>query len=175
MKLNTRSEEPPPRGVLDVDVSDSSSVSGTSSGCSSATTDKEKAEKAGHAAAAVAATTAFNTMTYGSPVKDFVANLKQKSGVRKLSNATISMLTSCDLSTTSIHQKLACTWSADDDIDCSLMGKRWKNFTYSELVAATNDSSPGKNTERVCSSPSPSFWSRISIWDKGKYNNNKKK
>ncbi|KAL9241394.1 hypothetical protein vseg_015512 [Gypsophila vaccaria] len=138
--------EPSPRGVLDIPISSdtsssssTASISPTNSTRSSSSIDKlisntpEKNEG--------------NDNSFGTQWKGFIHTVTKKSGVRRLSNSTINLLTTYDLSAKSLCRKLARIRSADDSIDCGLLPMSkpsWRNFGYSELATATDHFSPEK-------------------------------
>ncbi|XP_021728199.1 receptor-like cytosolic serine/threonine-protein kinase RBK1 [Chenopodium quinoa] len=163
--LGIKTSEASPRGVLDIPISDGSSVSdspksSSSSSSSSSCSPSEKPsspQKAdegesgggggGGAGGKGGGATLFNPLTYGIQFKGFFDIMKRKSGVRRLSTTTINLLSNYDLSAKSLRKKLARIRSAEDSFDCGLLSAAkpsWRNFKYSELAVATDHFSPGR-------------------------------
>lgn len=150
-KLGIKTSEPSPRGVLEIPISDGSSVSdsptssSSSSSCNSSSTEKPSSPKTTSGGGGGAL---FKPLSYGVQFKGFIDIMKRKSGVKRLSNTTINLLSNYDLSAKSLRKKLARIRSAEASIDCGLFSAAkpsWRNFKYSELAVATDHFSPGKN------------------------------
>ncbi|GAB4847211.1 hypothetical protein Ancab_026220 [Ancistrocladus abbreviatus] len=133
----TAGDEPSsPRGVLEIPVTDGSSVSEEQSSGGFETPATEKAQGGGS--------------IYGLPWKmGFLDAMKMKKSVKRFSFSTLAMLSNHDISLSgkSLRRKLARNQSAEDGIDCGILPvakPSWRNFEYSELAAATNNFSPGR-------------------------------
>ncbi|XP_021852423.2 receptor-like cytosolic serine/threonine-protein kinase RBK1 [Spinacia oleracea] len=149
-KLGIKTSEPSPRGVLEIPISDGSSVSdsptssSSSSSCNSSSTEKPSSPKTTSGGGGGAL---FKPLSYGVQFKGFIDIMKRKSGVKRLSNTTINLLSNYDLSAKSLRKKLARIRSAEASIDCGLFSAAkpsWRNFKYSELAVATDHFSPGR-------------------------------
>ena len=138
-KEEITTSESSPRAVLEIPISEGSSVSGSpTSSCSSASMEKLcSPTKSG-------GTAPFNPLYYGYQLKGFIDTMKKKSGVGKFSTNTINLLSNYDLSAKSLRKKLARIRSAEDSCLLSQTKHSWRNFKYSELSAATDHFSPGK-------------------------------
>ncbi|XP_057541523.1 receptor-like cytosolic serine/threonine-protein kinase RBK1 [Amaranthus tricolor] len=136
-KEEITTSESSPRAVLEIPISEGSSVSGSpTSSCSSASMEKLcSPTKSG-------GTAPFNPLYYGYQLKGFIDTMKKKSGVGKFSTNTINLLSNYDLSAKSLRKKLARIRSAEDSCLLSQTKNSWRNFKYSELSAATDHFSP---------------------------------
>ncbi|KAL2905865.1 Receptor-like cytosolic serine/threonine-protein kinase RBK1 [Bienertia sinuspersici] len=143
--LGIKTSEPSPRGVLEIPISDESSVSDSPKSNSSCNSSIEKSSSPQKSGGGGGGGTAFNPFTYGVQFKGFINVMKRKTGVRRFSTSTINLLSSYDLSAKSLRKKLARIRSAEDTIDCDLLSAAkpsWRNFKYSDLAAATDHFSP---------------------------------
>ncbi|KAK9678847.1 hypothetical protein RND81_11G236700 [Saponaria officinalis] len=136
-----------PRGVLEIPITDSSSASNSpsSSRCSSSSIDKLLSTPEKNRDKDDDSSNTSNNNYVGSQWKGFLHTVKRKSGVQRLSSTTVNLLCSYDLSAKSLRKKLARIRSAEDSIDSSLVAMSkpsWRNYGYSELVAATDHFSP---------------------------------
>ncbi|XWS33405.1 hypothetical protein CRYUN_Cryun22dG0079600 [Craigia yunnanensis] len=125
-------DQPSPRGVLEIPVLGSDSdTSSCNSNSSSYSPKKAVSQK-------------WNRDSYGLQWKNIIETIKKKS-VRSFS--IIPLLTSYEISRKNMRRKLAKLHGSEEeeevDIDCISMAKpSWKNFSYSELAAATDNFSP---------------------------------
>ncbi|KAL9245611.1 hypothetical protein vseg_019240 [Gypsophila vaccaria] len=148
-KLRIVPSKASPRGVLEIHITDSSSASNspTSSSCSSSSIDKlisipEKNELDDNDNDDDDEDNNNNNNYIGTQWKGFLQTVKKKSGVQRISSTTINLLSSYDLSAKSLRKKFGRIRTAEDSIDCSLVSMSkpsWRNFGYSELVAATDN------------------------------------
>lgn len=140
MRSESVNDQPSPRGVLEIPVmgsdSDTSSCSSSSSNSSSYHSLKKPVSQK------------LNRDSYGWQWKNIIETIRKKS-TRRFS--VIPLLTSYDVSRKNWRKKLLKLYGSEEeeeegvDIDCIPMAKpSWKNFSYSELAAATDDFSPGK-------------------------------
>uniref|UniRef100_A0A5B7AD11 non-specific serine/threonine protein kinase n=1 Tax=Davidia involucrata TaxID=16924 RepID=A0A5B7AD11_DAVIN len=121
-----------PRGVLEIPVSgsDSDQSGSISSTCDSSVTEKSGSTQAGE--------------SHGLQWKNLIGHIKRKSARRF---STIPLLYGYELSRKSLIRKLGRNHSADDAIDCGdivIPKPSWRNFSYEELAAATDNFSSEK-------------------------------
>ncbi|KAA8530749.1 hypothetical protein F0562_005483 [Nyssa sinensis] len=119
-----------PRGVLEIPVSGSDSDHSSSSSissCGSSVTEKSAAQGA------------LSGESHGLQWKNLFDQIRRKS-VRRLS--TIPLRYGYQLSRKNLRRKLGRNHSADDAIDCGdvvIEKPSWRNFSYEELAAATDN------------------------------------
>lgn len=134
VRSKSLNDQPSPRGVLEIPVlgmgSDSDSSSSSSSNSSSFSPKKSVSQ-------------IVIRDSYGLQLKNIIENIKKKSSRRF---SVIPLLTTYEISRKSLRRKLTKLYTSEEgDIDCIAVAKpSWKNFPYSQLVAATNNFSPGK-------------------------------
>ncbi|KAA8546696.1 hypothetical protein F0562_003073 [Nyssa sinensis] len=121
-----------PRGVLEIPISgsdsDHSSKSSSRSGSRSSVTEKSATHRKSH----------------GFYWKKMIDHIKRKS-VKRFS--TIPLLSGYELSRKKLRRKLGTNQIADDSIDCGeivIPKPSWRNFSYEELAAATDNFSSEK-------------------------------
>jgi len=123
-------EDPSPRCVLEIPVM--SSDSDNSSSCSSCSPDKSSSPLS---------TTPPNVSSFHQWNK-MIESIKKKS-IRRFS--VIPLLASYELTRKKKQPKLSPCSENDFDCDQILVAKpSWRNFTFDELVAATDNFNPGK-------------------------------
>ncbi|XVF61500.1 hypothetical protein PTKIN_Ptkin08bG0134800 [Pterospermum kingtungense] len=131
MRSESVNDQPSPRGVLEIPVLGSDSD--TSSSSSSSYSPKKPGSHK------------LNRDAYGWQWKNIIENIRKKSARRF---SVIPLLTSYDLSRRNLRKKLSKFHGSEGeeeaiDIDCIPVAKpSWKNFSYSELAAATDNFSP---------------------------------
>jgi len=147
-KRETMSGKRSPRCVLEIPISDGSPVSerlnspGSSSSSSPSASRQNTIEKG--------TPKGGSSYGYGIPWKGIFGSGKRKSRGRRFSTSSIPLLSNCELTAKTIRQKLLRMWTAEVGVDCGLGFVRkphWRNFSYSELEAATGKFSPGKGTQ----------------------------
>ncbi|XVE86875.1 hypothetical protein DITRI_Ditri18aG0070800 [Diplodiscus trichospermus] len=131
MRSELLNDESSPRGVLEIPVQGLDSDSSSSSNSSSYSPKKAVLQK-------------LNRDSYGWQWKSMIDNIKKKSSRRF---SVIPLLTSYEISRKNIRRKqaklLGSSEEEDVDVDCMPIPKpSWKNFSYSELAAATDNFSP---------------------------------
>ncbi|XP_058185000.1 receptor-like cytosolic serine/threonine-protein kinase RBK1 isoform X1 [Rhododendron vialii] len=127
-----------PRGVLEAPVSGSSDSDNSSISSGSSSFDSSAAEKSPVENPLIGEISSNNVLHW----KNLIENIKWKS-VRRFS--TIPLIGGYDLK--NLRRKLGRNRSADEEIDCgdSVVPKpSWRNFSRSELSAATDNFSPEK-------------------------------
>lgn len=128
----TESEDPSPRCVLEIPAT--SSDSDNSSSCSSCSPDKSSSSPLS------------TTATNGRQWNKMIESIKKKS-IRRFS--VIPLLASYELTRKNMRRKQPkLSPSPDNVFDCDqfLVAKpSWRNFTYDELVAATDGFNSGKD------------------------------
>ncbi|CAK9169195.1 unnamed protein product [Ilex paraguariensis] len=126
-------DESSPRGVLEIPISGSDSDNNSSSfSSSSGSSLNEKSANNG----------AHSGENQGLHWRNLIDNIKKRS-MRRFSS--ITLLARSELSRKTLRKRLERNHSAEDSIDCEdfLVPKpSWRNFSYEELVAATDNFSP---------------------------------
>lgn len=132
-------EDPSPRYVLEIPVM--SSDSDNSSSCSSCSPDKSSSPLS---------TTPTNVSSFHHHVLQWnkmIESIKKKS-MRRFS--VIPLLASYELTRKNMRRKQPkLSPSSENEIDCDqilVVKPSWRNFTYEELVAATDNFNPGKSS-----------------------------
>ncbi|KFK28223.1 hypothetical protein AALP_AA8G488500 [Arabis alpina] len=131
-------EDPSPRCVLEIPVMSASSDSDNSSNCSSCSPDKSSSPLS---------TTPTNVSSFhhhGLQWNKMIESIKKKS-IRRFS--VIPLLASYELTRKNMRRKQPklTSPSSENEIDCGqflVVKPSWRNFTFEELVAATNDFNP---------------------------------
>ncbi|XWS45025.1 hypothetical protein CRYUN_Cryun15aG0100600 [Craigia yunnanensis] len=132
MRSESLNDQPSPRGVLEIPVLGSDSdTSSCSSNSNSYSPKKPVSQK-------------WNRDSYGLQWKNIIETIKKKSARRF---SVIPLLTSYEISGKNLRRKLAKLHGSEEeeevDINCIPVAKpSWKNFSYSELAAATDNFSP---------------------------------
>ncbi|XP_022751139.1 receptor-like cytosolic serine/threonine-protein kinase RBK1 isoform X3 [Durio zibethinus] len=132
MRSESLNDQPSPRGVLEIPVLGSESdTSSCSSNSSSYSPKKPVFQKC-------------NRDSYGLQFRNIIGSIKTKTSRRF---SVIPLLTSYETSRRNLRRKLAKLQGSEEeeevDIDCIPVAKpSWKNFSYSELSAATDNFSP---------------------------------
>ncbi|XP_022740999.1 receptor-like cytosolic serine/threonine-protein kinase RBK1 [Durio zibethinus] len=131
MRSESLNDQPSPRGVLEIPVLGSDSDASSCSSNSSSYSPKKPVFQKG------------NRDSYGLQWKNIIENIKKKSA---RSFSIIPLLSSYEISRKNLRRKLAKLHGSEEedvDIDCITVSKpSWKNFSYSELAAATENFSP---------------------------------
>ena len=134
MRSKSLNDQPSPRGVLEIPALGSDyDTSSCSSNSSSYSPKKPVFQK-------------WNRDSYGFQLKNIIETIKKKSARRF---SVIPLLTSYEISEKNLRRKLAKLHGSEEeeevDIDCIPVAKpSKKNFSYSELAAATDNFNPGK-------------------------------
>ena len=134
MRSELLNDQPSPRGVLEIPVLGSDSDTGSCSNNSSSYSPMKPVFQK------------LNRDSYGWQWKNMIETIKKKSARRF---SVIPLLTSYEISRKNLRRKLAKLHGSEEeeevDIDCIPVAKpSWKNFSYSELAAATDNFNPGK-------------------------------
>ncbi|XVF15305.1 hypothetical protein REPUB_Repub09cG0139800 [Reevesia pubescens] len=132
MRSESLNDQPSPRGVLEIPISGSDTdTSSCSSNSGSYSPEKPVLPKGNR------------DSYYGLQWKNIIGAIKKKSA---RSFSIISLLTSYEISRKNLWRKQAKLNGPEEeevDIDCLSVPKpSWKNFSYSELAAATDNFSP---------------------------------
>ncbi|XWS41662.1 hypothetical protein CRYUN_Cryun17cG0101700 [Craigia yunnanensis] len=132
MRSALLNDQPSPRGVLEIPVLGSDSDTGSCSSNSNSYSPKKPVFQK------------LNRDSYGWQWKNIIETIKKKSARRF---SVIPLLTSYEISRKNLRRKLAKLHGSEEeeevDIDCIPVAEpSWKNFSYSELAAATDNFGP---------------------------------